>query len=200
MPFYENEEEIPDPYRDELIEIVRDGLWHSTTAEGFIGIVESGKILPSSAEREPFSYPQTENSYALLKGYVAVFDFYAATDEQIRGHYDGKWDGFFPLKQFSIALELDRAQLRERLIPNSQAKEEVGYKKMWIPFVEAWHPIPIPLKAISGALVLGWGEDGNKQICDYIKIECIEDLYEIAEQLKDAIKEAHRLNSILTCE
>lgn len=188
MPFFENEEEIPDPFRDELLEIVHDGLWHSTTTEGFIGIVESGMILPSSTENQPFSYSQTENSYALLKGYVAVFDFYAATYKQIREHYNGKWSSFFPLDELTIALKLDRDQLKSRLIPNSQAKKEVGCKKMWIPFVEAWHPIPIPLKAVSGALILGRGKNYINKIIDYIEIEHIEDLHELAEQLQDAIR------------
>lgn len=189
MPFFENEEEIPDPFRDELIEIVRDGLWHSTTAEGFFGIVENGNILPSSAEREPFSYSVTTNSYALLKGYVAVFDFYAATDEQMKKHYRGKWSNFFPLSGLTIALELDRDRLKDTLIPNNQAKEEVGYEKMWIPFVEAWHPVPIPLKAINGALIIGGGQGRIQQILGQIEIECIEDLHELAEQLKDAIRQ-----------
>lgn len=198
MQFFENEEEIPDPYRDELIEIVRDGLWHSTTTEGFIGIVESGKILPSSTENKPFSYPQTENSYALLKRYVAVFDFYAATDEQMHEHYHGKWSSFFPLKGPTIALKLDRDQLKDRLIPNSTAEEEVGIKKMLIPFVEAWYPVPIPLKAVSGALLLRRGEDYINEIIGYIEIECIEDLHELAVELNDATKEAHSLNSTST--
>jgi hypothetical protein len=180
-------DEYKDPWRDEIIDIVRNGLWLSTTCEGFLGIVDKGLILPSSLEREPFSYPQTKNSYAAFKGYVAVFDFRAATDEQICDHYDMKWDGFFPMHSgLTIVLRLNRTQLKRKLIPNNRAQEEVGNKKVWIPYVEAWHPEPISVKAVCGALVLGWKKDNTtyhkKNNFGYVK-----DLQQLSEDLKDLL-------------
>jgi hypothetical protein len=110
-------------------------------------------IAPSSG-RYAMSFPQTSNSYAMMKQYVSLFDLGSAQADQCL-FMSWKWTTFFSrFRPFTVALELDRERIREALVPNSEARAEVGFKKVWIPYVEAWHHGPIPLSAVCRYLVL----------------------------------------------
>lgn len=136
--------------------ILRPGIWHTTGLEGFEGIVESGAIEPNPGNRD-FTFPQTENSYGYLKGYVSLFDFGSAIQDECIAEAQ-KWSTFFKRrKPVNIALGIRRELISDRLIENARALKETGYKTMWIPGVEAWHDGPIPCSAIESVLIVSHG-------------------------------------------
>lgn len=136
-----------------LFDELKPGVWHVTSPQGYLGIRRSGMIGPSSG-MHPMSFPQTSNSYAMMKQYVSLFDLGSAEVDQCL-FMSWKWTTFFShFRPFTVAFELDCERIREALVPNSEARADVAYKKVWIPYVEAWHRGPIPLSAVRRYLVL----------------------------------------------
>jgi hypothetical protein len=116
-------------------------------------MLATDQIRPNHREF-PYSFPQTANSYGFYKGYVCLFDFGVVAEPEYVRFYE-RWAEFFERqKPFTVAIELDRAALGEKLVPNDVAKREVGYKKVWIPYVEAWHIGPISLASCARQYVL----------------------------------------------
>ena len=135
-----------------LLPHIRRGLWHTTGPRGFAGIRAAGSILPNTGEF-PFTFPQTGNSFGFHNGYVSLFDLGSAADEELIDCY-WKWtEFFFTHEPYTIAIELDRDRLRERLIPNAVARTR-GSTTVWIPWVEAWHDGPISLTAAKGFILI----------------------------------------------
>jgi len=138
-------------------------VWHSTTLANASAILDSGVILPSRPDR-PFRMPQTANSYALHKGYVALFDFRDADPSLIeREHF--KWSNYFCPDQ--VVLEVSVDQLPESLISWRQANAETGYRKVIIPYFEAWSRHAIPIKAVpSVRYILDWNTTYARSLDD----------------------------------
>jgi hypothetical protein len=137
----------------EFWDILRPGIWHATSPAGFEGILATKSIEPNPGDRS-FSFPQTGNSYALATGGVALFDFGSSSEEEcISCHW--KWtDFFYQWKPVTFVLGLERTAICAGLVANAQARREVGFSKVWIPWVEAWHKGPIPLAAIEKVLLV----------------------------------------------
>jgi hypothetical protein len=132
---------------------LRHGLCHVTSPTSMLAILDSGVILPSNPTR-PFTFPQTGNSYGLQKGYVCLFDFGVLDEPQYVDFYSRWSTFFFTHRPFTVVVELARGVLGGRLIPNSRAHAEVGYDKVWIPHVEAWHDGPISLEAVRSCMLI----------------------------------------------
>lgn len=128
-------------------------VWHLSSPEGAIGILDDKKILPSSPERG-FSQPQTANSYALAKGYVALFDFRNATREEL-DEEKWKWSNYFWGRPFRVGFKVNVDRLHEELVHWQQAKREIGYKKVWVPYFGAWSTHPVPLNAVASLVLSG---------------------------------------------
>lgn len=130
---------------------LRGGLWHTTSLEGYRGIRQGGAIVPNAGDR-PFKYPRLAESYGFLNRYVCLFDFSGITEEQlVLDHW--RWASYFTQHHPTVALQLDRNLLAERLIPNS-AGFKTSVTTLCVPYVEAWYPVPIPASAILAYLVL----------------------------------------------
>lgn len=129
---------------DRLLPVLREGLYHLTSAEGYAGILCSGFIEPNDG-RFPNTFERSVHSYSRSRGYTSLFDFETPTLEQCVSE-EPKWAEFFTQRKPSIVLiKLDRQKLVPRLIPNERAKQEVGYgHPIWMPYVEVWYPDPIP--------------------------------------------------------
>jgi hypothetical protein len=133
--------------------VLRHSIWHTTSPSGLLGILSSGLIRPNRRDL-PYSFPQTANSYGFFKGYVCLFDFEVVEEDKCIDIW-GLWSVFFfSHKPFTVAIELDRASLGDRLIPNAAAEHEVGIKKVWIPHVEAWHKGSVDLKSTASRCLL----------------------------------------------
>jgi hypothetical protein len=130
-----------------------DAVWHLSPPEGAIGILDDREILPSSTDRE-FSQPQTANSYALAKGYVALFDFRNATLAEVEEE-DWKWGNYFWGRPFRVGFEIDVDRLSDDLVTWQEAKREVGYKKVWVPYYGAWSTEPLSLDVVASLVVSG---------------------------------------------
>lgn len=124
--------------------MLRHGIWHTTGPQETLAIINAGEIRPNRREFR-FSYPQTANSYGFYKGYVCLFDFAVLREAEYVDFHE-RWSGFFlGGTPFTVAIELDRTALGDRLIPNGAARAELGFRKVWIPHVEVWHNGPINL-------------------------------------------------------
>lgn len=156
-------EEFRGSFVSKLFSYLKKGLWHTTSSKGLTGILHDGFILPNNGERL-FSYPQTENSYAFLHEYVALFDFESATERQcIEEHL--KWATFFTrYDPLTIAIELSRENIKQWLIPPRRAEQEVDFSQMWIPYVECWSSKPIPKEAIVRCLLILSKEKSTRSI------------------------------------
>ena len=84
--FIENVNQFEKSFIAPLFPELRIGLWHTTSLQGYLGIQLSGFIEPNNGNR-PFTYPQTENSYGFCKGYICLFDFGAASENECVVHY-----------------------------------------------------------------------------------------------------------------
>ena len=136
---------------ENLLPQLRETIFHVTSGNGLEKILAEKKILPNINNRFNFSYPQSNNSFGIKRGYICLFDLRNIKEETLEetllkfyflAHH--KWD-------INAFLILDIAALNN-LIPNEVAKRETGFKEMWIPEVEVWSPTPIPLNKISNII------------------------------------------------
>jgi hypothetical protein len=132
---------------------VRWGLLHVTSPLGFRGIKSAGAILPNQGQFPP-TFPQSLNSFARCRGVVSLFDFESASDLQVAGTWINSEDFFYCHKPATYALWLNRALLPARLITYEEAKAEVGYRRVKIPHIEVWCPVPIPFAAVAKVTVI----------------------------------------------
>jgi hypothetical protein len=141
---------------------LRDGVFHRTHVEGYRGIRKCGQILPNDGTL-PLSYPQSNVYYGYSKGYICLFDFESAREEDYRANHHMWAQFFYDGKPVTIVLKLNRQKLAAKLIPNSSRPRpgETGYKPA-IAYVEAWYPNPIPLSSVDGAIVTRW--DSKREV------------------------------------
>lgn len=140
-----------------LFPLLRTGIFHRTSIEGYKGIRRLGHILPNKGEF-PYRYPQSKFYYGPSKDYVCLFDFESAAEKDcIAIHHT--WGHFFSdHRPATVALRLNRQALGSELIPSSAAPKlgTEGYKS-YIPYIEAWYPKPVPLAAVDGYILIVGG-------------------------------------------
>ena len=129
---------------DDLLRVLRRGVYHLTSVQGYRGIRRSGEIQPNEGSF-PYTYPQSATSYARLQGYVSLFDFETPTISQCLLTRP-LWDGFFiKHKPATLLISLDRKKLAPKLIPNDVALQVPQHERgTWLRHVEVWYPGPIP--------------------------------------------------------
>jgi hypothetical protein len=140
-----------------LMPLLRKGVLHTTNIDGYRGIRRSGKILPNTGDL-PYSYSQSEHYYGSSKGWVCLFDFESAREEDYRRNHI-LWSDFFLSRNprrgpATIVLNVNRQKLADKLIPNS-ARPRLGepeYKPAFA-YVEAWYPDAIPSSAIDSYII-----------------------------------------------
>lgn len=134
-------------------DLICNGLWHLTSPRGILGIKRSGFIEPNCGNFQ-YTLPQSKNSYGKSKKYVCLFDFFSANDTEIIYTSD-RWIDFFRChKPFTVALKLNRKSLAPSLISNDVARQDIGYRKVWIPYVESWYPRAIEISEIVNYFVI----------------------------------------------
>jgi hypothetical protein len=135
---------------------LRVGVFHRTDVEGYRGIRKCGQIIPNDGTLSP-SYPQSKGYYGYSKGYICLFDFESAREEDYRANHHMWAQFFYDGKPVTIVLKLNREKLAAKLIPNSSRPKpgDACYKPA-IAYVEAWYPDPIPLSSVDGAIVTRW--------------------------------------------
>jgi len=168
--------------------LLRGGLFHRTSIEGYRGIRRSGQISPNRGQF-PFTYALSEHCYGFSKDYVCLFDFGSVSDLKVISiqHIWGQF--FFDQKPFTIVFRLNRDSLSEKLIPSSAApKPGAPEYKSRIAYIEAWYPEPIPFEAIDGFLVIQ--DLGLRQ--DLICVEFAQEEVHRLDELIDEIEQSWR--------
>ena len=95
-------------------------------------------------------------------GYICLFDFESAREEDYLINYH-TWEQFFSdHKPVTIVLRLNRGWLAHKLIPNSERPKigDPSYKAS-IPYVEVWYPDPIPLSVIDDYFITWDARDSD---------------------------------------
>lgn len=136
-----------------LFTVLRQGVYHLTSVQGYTGIRRDRYIKPNDGSF-PNTYPQLANSYGRHHGYVSLFDFESPTEEQCFLQRS-KWEGFFTRhKPATVLIRFNRGQLASELISYECAIKEVGFRMMKIPHVEVWYPKPIPFSYATGLVLI----------------------------------------------
>jgi len=163
--------------------LLRGGLFHRTSIEGYRGIRRSGQISPNRGQF-PFTYPQSQAYYCFSKRYVCLFDFRSISDQKCISiqHIWGQF--FFDQKPFTIVFRLNRDSLSEKLIPSTAVKQTDPDYKPRIAYIEAWYPEPIPFEAIDGFLVIKDMGLGKDPICVEFAQEEVHRLDELIDEIE----------------
>jgi hypothetical protein len=144
------------------------GLWHTTHPERFLGIIDSGAILPEppaipDAERwctqnGPENYP-----YVRFIGGVSLFDFADFDPDAYTEKYPmSTWRTFVPFRREwagGVWIEIDRAMMANEFIAGSEVlrrwKAEPYLGHMIMPIIEAAHLGAVPLAAFKRIAFVG---------------------------------------------
>jgi hypothetical protein len=139
---------------DRLRDVLRHGIFHVTSPNGYRGIVECGEIRPNSGHQFDYSYGQSAQSYAVWKRAVSLFDFESCEQVQVVEQW-WKCEGFFTrFPPLTYVLKLRRDLMLAPLIRYEQATAEIGDQYTKIPYVEVWSSVPVPLRAVSAVIAI----------------------------------------------
>lgn len=131
--------------------LLREGLWHVTSPDGFRGIRGDGWIDGKSGQ---MSWAVSKNSYGYKRGYNSLFDFETPTEEECIRQWNNAFSVLYQ-RPINVLLQINRDVLEEKLIANSVALLDLDQHDLVIWFVEAWYPERIPVSAITKG-VLFW--------------------------------------------
>lgn len=134
------------PEYAEVHRLLGAGVFHATSSMGWRGIVATGAILPNDGQLQ-YTFPQSKGNWGVKLGGVCLFDLPQATMEQQLDTIDRWGHCATPFQPVTILLELDKTKLC-RFISNRTARETVGHREFYIPYVEAWNIGPILLSAV----------------------------------------------------
>ncbi|TKB57060.1 MAG: hypothetical protein E8D49_14295 [Nitrospira sp.] len=137
-------------------EILREGIWHTTSVERFEGILAAGSILPEPPipDRDRWGTAFGPSHYPFVRsiGAVSVFDFSGFDETTYEEKYpNSMWRIFVPCFSKwdeSIWIELDRSAIRDKFIDGKALIERWKQKELRgniMPIIEAAHVGPIPI-------------------------------------------------------
>jgi hypothetical protein len=140
--------------QDSVLPLLRGQVFHLAELAALdtfrgAGIVPAGHRSQFAATLRP---PQT--NYGGKRGYVCLFDFRrpakSALEEAFIRHYFIK-----PFHYGNAYCYLLLARVAwPKLISWEHARNEVGTKELYIPFVEAWYPGDVPFDLVSDCLIV----------------------------------------------
>lgn len=147
---------------------VLNGVWHTTNAARFQGIVASGAILaePSIADGDRWGASRGKDYYPYVRtlGGVSLFDFAGFEPEEYSKAFPmSSWWEFVPYRSVwneAVWIEIDADALGGSFISGRALLErwnagEVGNRIM--PQIEAAHLGPIPLSSFKSVFVVREG-------------------------------------------
>lgn len=135
--------------REKILPLLKEKVFHVTSSEAYQAIVRDGVIKSNINGCYKYTFPQSEISYGVKRGYVCLFDLRSKRNDVIE---DALMKFYFlnppSCHNMPIFLILSQ-QLYSSLIYDTEAKKEIGYGEMYIPHVECWYPGNIPLEYID---------------------------------------------------
>jgi hypothetical protein len=137
-----------------FLERMRPGLFHFTTEENWKLIKTSRFIMPSGGERNgSFPYDRQNPHLAAKKKAVALFDFLELPREKCLLLANGWRTCFLSLGERNtgrgVWLTLDRGKLSQ--VPEKVIPTEHNLGSLWLFYLEAFYPEPIPIDCVSSA-------------------------------------------------
>lgn len=150
MTVSQREVEIaPDEWQSIVFPLLMGKVFHATRRTSFWEIVSAGHVLPGTQVRNREGLGSGPGNYAGFKGYVALFDFRTRSPQEILEQLSKCHP--CQLGDFHSLLVLNQ-DVHPALVLDSTAAEEVGWSKRRVPFIECWHPSPIPIERIVEVL------------------------------------------------
>ena len=170
--FHDNE------LREKLLPVLKDEIFHVTSYSRFEKI-EEARFIKSNVNGElGYTYPQSENSYGRKRGYICLFDLRRKTEEEIQHGLDCFYFlGIRELSNKQVHLIL-KDEYYAKLIYTEQAKAEIGFKEMWIPYVECWYPEDLPLSNIKEMIIVNIQRDPKTEALLKAMEEAIAEIHE----------------------
>ena len=148
-------------YKDQLLWLLRDKVFHVTTAKAFESIRKDRFIYGNQDAKYPLNESSLK-SFGRCRGWVCLFDLRGKSDEEIDNVLSRfynflrpKW--FVKLNESEyynesrlVYLCLSQAYYNE-LVPNREASQN-DKRSQFIPEVECWYPGNIPIGYIEKSL------------------------------------------------
>jgi hypothetical protein len=161
-------EGTPTPFvrAEDLLPLLGEGIWHTTSPTRYRGILKSGAILPEPQIPDSERWKTTDGPkhYPFVRsiGGVSLFDFKGFEPESYTSNYRmSSWETFVPYCRSwgaAIWLEIDRAAVSASLIDPKALVEkwnrENAHAHTLMPMIEAAHIGQIPLARIRRAVVV----------------------------------------------
>ncbi len=146
-----------------LFRLIKGGLLHITSLEGYAGIARTGLIRPNEG-RFPCTY--SARGVCHLIHAVALLDLGLGKQPLFGPGALGLWMGLLTAhKPVTVLLDLDRSRFPPgtRLLNFDDLGQymEPPYRAQMLPDTEVCHPGPIPVKAIKRCILVDYwdGED-----------------------------------------
>jgi hypothetical protein len=140
--------------QDSVLPLVRGQVFHLAEVAAFDTFRRQRSIPARYRSRFAATLCPAQAGYGGKRGYVCLFDFRGSTksalEEAFIRHYFVKP---FHYGTSYCYLLLGRIAWPQ-LIPWDHARDEVGAKEIYIPFVEAWYPGDLPLDLVSDCLIV----------------------------------------------
>jgi hypothetical protein len=150
-------------------ELLKNGIWHTTSVERFNAILKEGAILPEPPipDSERWSTGQGPEWYPFVRkiGGVSVFDFTAFDEVTYENEYPlSNWSEFVPCREkwgSAAWIELKRESLGASFIDGRSLlvrwKKE-GRGRRLMPLIEGAHIGPVPSSSFGQVFIY---EDGQ---------------------------------------
>ncbi len=137
---------------DRLYQVLRGGLYHSTSLAGWRGIRERGEIIPNDGSL-PFSHGQSKASCCYHLGGISLLDL--RNPRMALTGPDGlsQWTTFLGNhRPMTILLEIDPALLSEHFLVSADRIRSLAHQGLiFVPETEACYRLPIPVASIPRA-------------------------------------------------
>ena len=147
-------------YKDQLLWLLRDKVFHVTTAKAFENIQKDGFIYGNQDAKYPLN-PTSLNSFGRCRGWVCLFDLRGKSDKEIENGLNcyyflmPSWfEEFNESEHYTewrlVYLYLSHAYYKD-LVPNREASQN-DKRSQFIPEVECWYRGNIPIGYIEKSL------------------------------------------------
>ena len=134
------------------------GVWHSTSNERYLRILETGAILPEPDIPDNERYGPKKYPVVRSIGGVSLFDFRMFNAQEYGDEYGSTWSAFTPDSEGTgsiIWLEIDTAEIVENFIAPKVVmdkwKKSKEYRQI-MALIEAAHIGEIPVSMIKRVL------------------------------------------------
>lgn len=148
-------------YKEQLLGLLRDKVFHVTTAKAFDYIQKDGFIYGNQDAKYPLN-ESSLNSFGRCRGWVCLFDLRGNSDKEIdnvlsRFYNFLRPEWFVELNESEYYTEsrlaylcLSQAYYKD-LVPNREASQN-NKPSQFIPDVECWYPGNIPVGYIEKSI------------------------------------------------